>query len=813
MTRIVSIQTNFSSGEIDPLLRARIDLDKYPDGAERLENVLVQPQGGVTRRPGLKHLLELPSAANPGSGTRCVPFEFNVDDSYMLVFVNQRMYVFKDKALITAINGGANDYLSISALTSSILANMVWTQSADTLIITHKDINPIKIVRGATDASWTASNITFDSVPKYAFTVVEYDPPGSIRPSAAAGSAYVLASYGKTQASGTAQGGSGTTITLAAGDTNADDFYNGMVVEITGGTGSGQWAKITDYVSSTKIATVATTWGNEPDNTSTYKILSGYTGTAQAGASTTITLASGESATDDFYNGMLVRITSGTGSGQVRRITDYVGSTKVATVDSAWTTTPDNTSVYRVGVFDDSSVGQYLLADPQGRARIVEYESPVTVRVAIEIPFFSDAAIAQGSWSIESGYEDVWSSTRGWPRTCSFHEGRLYFGGSKARPSTLWGSKVGLFFDFNPDQSYDDDAVEATLDTNSLNVITDLISARDLQIFTTGGEFYVPQGDLQPITPANFFAKNVSRNGSREGIRVKSLQSGTLYIQRQGKALNEFLFSDTTASYISTSISLLSSHLIVDPIEMTLRKATSTDEADALYILNNAGTLTVYSLLRQQSVVAPSRITTDGQFRDVGVDIEDIYVVVKRTFNSVDKYYVEVFDSSLRTDCAFTGGAAAGASGLPQIGKSLNVITDGSIQSNETVSAGGAITFDRSSTTSYEVGLPYTITIKTLPLEPRMSVGPRIGFKKRIVEINAILYKTQNLLINNVPIPIRTLDTDDILDNAVPEFTGTKVVNGVLGYTQDAQITVSQDAPLKLTLLGLEYKLSVYGGT
>ena len=38
--------------------------------------------------------------------------------------------------------------------------------------------------------------------------------------------------------------------------------------------------------------------------------------------------------------GVLVNITGGTGSGQVRIIEDYVGSTKVATVDSAWTTAP-----------------------------------------------------------------------------------------------------------------------------------------------------------------------------------------------------------------------------------------------------------------------------------------------------------------------------------------------------------------------------------------------------------------------------------------------------------------------------------------
>ncbi len=812
MSRIVQIQTNFSSGEIDPLLKARVDLNQYQNAAETLTNVQVLPQGGVRRRPGTKHLLELPSAASPANGTRMVPFEFNVTDSYMLVFTNNRMYVFKDGAQITAINGGANDYLT-TTVTSSFLSTMVWTQSADTLLLTHPDMAPKRIVRGANDASWTISDISFVSIPKYAFTITEYNPPGTIRPDASAGSAYVLSSYGKSEASGTAQAGAATTITLAAGDTNADDYYNGMVIEITGGEGAGQWARITDYVSSTKIATLATTWGITPDNTSTYQILGGYTGTAQAGASTTITLASGESATDDFYNGMLVRITSGTGSGQVRRITDYVGSSKVATVDTAWTTPPNNTSVYRVGVFDTSSVGQYILATPQGRARIVEYESPVTVRVATEIPFFSDATISNGSWSIESGYEDVWSSTRGWPRTCTFHEGRLYFGGSKSRPSTVWGSKVSQFFDFLPDQAYDDDAVEATLDTNSLNSVVDMISARDLQVFTVGGEFYVPQEGLQPITPANFFVRAISRNGSREGIRVQPLQSGTLYIQRQGKALNEFLFSDTTASYVSSSISLLSSHLLTGPVELALRKATSTTESDTLHVLNTDGILAVYSLLRQQNVVAPCRFTTDGQFKDIGVDIDDVYVVVKRTFNSVDKYYVELFSSSYYTDCGFQGGAASGASSLPHIGKALNVLTDGAVQSDETVSAGGAVTFDRPSTSAYEVGLPFTVTVKTMPVEPRLQSGVRTAFKKRIVEVNTILYETQHLSVNGNLVPIRTFDTVDVLDEPVPAFSGIKQVGGILGWSETAQITITQTLPLKMTLLGMEYKVSLYGGT
>jgi hypothetical protein len=70
-------------------------------------------------------------------------------------------------------------------------------------------------------------------------------------------------------------------------------------------------------------------------------------GTAQAGAATTITLAAGASAVDDEYNNMAITIDSGTGSGQTAIISDYVGSTKVATVPT-WGTNPDATSVYRV---------------------------------------------------------------------------------------------------------------------------------------------------------------------------------------------------------------------------------------------------------------------------------------------------------------------------------------------------------------------------------------------------------------------------------------------------------------------------------
>ena len=758
MPRFVELQSNFSTGELDPLLRARVDLQAYNNALAKATNVLIQPQGGMKRRPGTKYINELPSDA--ANGVRLVPFQFSVDDSYMLVFTNNRMYIIKNGVVQANINGSGNNYLTTS-IGSSIVDDMCWTQSADTLIVVHPDLQPVQITR-TSDTAWTATTITFDSIPKYAFNIDFHTNNGStLTPSAVSGN-----------------------ITLTASTTHHDS------------------------------------------------------GAAQAGTSTTITLKATASATNDVYNGMYVTITSGTGVGQIRLIEDYVGSTKVATVAEAWTTAPDATSNYEITTWTTQSVNQYVNATPQGRARILRYVSSTVVEAVTEYPFFNTSAIDAGRWELEHGYVDVWSAGKGWPRTVTFHEGRLYFGGSKSRPSTIWGSKIGLFYDFVPTENLDDDALEATLDTNDLNVITDIISGRDFQVFTTGGEFYVPQQGSDPITPLTFTFKNVSRNGIKPGTRVQALESGSVYIQRQGKSLNEFVFNDTQLTYITQRISLLSGHLLKGPQRIAMRRATSTEEGDLLLITNtNDGSMAAFSVMRSQQITAPSEFITDGTFLDVGVDVTQIYTVVKRTFNGVDRYFVELFSDDVYTDCAFTGTAASGATGLVHVGKTVKVIADGSVLGDEVVTeypgwtlnlnfAGNAyeqeaatlttplygVVFDRPSTTSWEVGLGFTVYAKTMPAEIQLQTGSRISFKKRIVEINAILEDTQELVLNDQPIAFRLLD-NPLLDDPVPTFTGIKRVNGVLGYDREQAVEIEQRLPLKMTLLGLDYRIAVYSGT
>ncbi len=121
------------------------------------------------------------------------------------------------------------------------------------------------------------------------------------------------------------------------------EVVNGVLDEaLSGHTTAGTTGKAisdVDAHTDTEIAAIKTV----TDSLATLVIRSG---TAQAGASGTITLDSGASATSDLYKGALVLITSGTGAGQYRQIISYAGSTKVATVDKAWVTNPSSSSVF-----------------------------------------------------------------------------------------------------------------------------------------------------------------------------------------------------------------------------------------------------------------------------------------------------------------------------------------------------------------------------------------------------------------------------------------------------------------------------------
>ena len=766
----------------------------------------MQPQGGIKRRDGLEYIYNL---GETFTEIKLIPFEFSVTDSYLLVFVNGRIYVFKGGTLQTNINGSGNDYITATDITAAMLDELEYTQAVDTLILCHEDLQTKRLVRNS-DTSWTLENLPLTNLPKYAYAFDTHQPNFTITPSAVDGNIEITAS-----------------------------------------------AVTTD------------------------------TGTAQAGGADTITLKSSSSYTsDDDPNGMFITLTSGTGSGQTRHVEDYVASTKVLTVYPAWDTQPDNTTGYKVEAFAESAVGEYAqVTSTFGRARYVEFSSSTVMKAVVEVPFFDDGAVVAGEWESEHGYEDVWSSTRGWPRSATFHEGRLYFGGSKSRPNTVWGSRVIDYFNFDPGTGLDDEGVEATINTNQLNSIVNIVASADLRIFTTGGEFVVIQSEDSPVTPSTFLVRPQTRQGSKPGVPVEDLNGASIFVQRQGKSLNAFQFGSNTRAYQIQQLSVLSSHLIKNPIDLAARRSTSTDEADKVFVVNgDDGSMTCYSILVGQNVISPSKFTTDGDFIAVAVESTEVYAAVKAPiidWNLTDglakaikdiadgvkdasdggvyawlledvdtgsgnypradvgknvigtldsalwdsygsgslivlfdssgdvtsieivssilglvmtsgtgydvsyiynrilefqkdfweayeadeswvsdyikyEYHIQKFNPDITLDRAVTGGATSDTvtqSGLRD--RAVKYIRDGIIGADTVADHTGRMDLSTNATTSHTLGLDYTVRAKTMPSEPRLTSGTVQGVQKRIVQVDAFVNETKDLVINSKQIAFR----------------------------------------------------------
>lgn len=168
-------KTSFTAGELAPELLGRPDLRAWSNGARRLRNVFIQPTGGVTRRPGLRHVALLPGPA------RLAAFEFNTEQTYLLAFTAGLVQVFAGDAEVARLAG---------PWSAAMLPQLAWTQSADTLLLCHPEMVPQRITRsGAT--SWSIQPWNFVATPWYRFadaavTLAASGTTGSVTLSASA---------------------------------------------------------------------------------------------------------------------------------------------------------------------------------------------------------------------------------------------------------------------------------------------------------------------------------------------------------------------------------------------------------------------------------------------------------------------------------------------------------------------------------------------------------------------------------------------------------------------------------------------------
>ena len=399
--------------------------------------------------------------------------------------------------------------------------------------------------------------------------------------------------------------------------------------------------------------------------------------------------------------------------------------------------------------------------------------------------------------------EDVWSNTRGWVRTATFHQGRLWFGGSKSKPTSVWASMINDFFNFNDGGAdvKDNNGIFDVLDTDQYNAINNIVSGTKLQILTAGGEF-VNTADI--ITPKSSAWTRYTGYGAKR-LKPVNLDGSTFFMDKFGKTVRTLIYDFEEGGYTTPPISILAEHIINEVQDLDMVRGSSISVSNLLYLVNLDGTVAVFNTMRKENIAGWTRWTTQGKFKRVTVTNSVVSFIVER--DGVE--YLEVLDRSVLLDHSFK------ASNTDRVevdellaSKEIRVVADGITQLAISVERDGLnvpyAVADQESLDVY-AGLNYDVRIKTLPAALATRDGNKVYSTKRITKVTSNVYRTRGMYINDIIVTNRKFGQK--LDEVFAPFTGL-VSTYLLGYNSTNQIEITQKNPDPLTILALDLEIS-----
>jgi hypothetical protein len=199
----------------------------------------------------------------------------------------------------------------------------------------------------------------------------------------------------------------------------------------------------------------------------------------------------------------------------------------------------------------------------------------------------------------------------GYPKTVSFFEQRLIFGGSTDFPQTIWASESGFYEQFDRGDGDPADSFIYTIAANKVNTIRWLAPARDLIVGTAGGEFKVGRPSGEPLQPDNV---QITQQTTYGGYNTQPIQIGNsvLFLQRQRKKIREFSYRFEDDAYLAQDMTLLSEHITGNGII----DVDYAQEPDSIYwAVRDDGTLLGMTYQRQEDIIAWHRHIMGGSYK------------------------------------------------------------------------------------------------------------------------------------------------------------------------------------------------------
>lgn len=424
-------------------------------------------------------------------------------------------------------------------------------------------------------------------------------------------------------------------------------------------------------------------------------------------------------------------------------------------------------------------------------------------------------------------------ANKNYPQTVSLHQQRLWFGGTKNTPTTVYASRTGDFESFRKSRPVqDDDPIEYLLASGSIDTITWLKSFGNLFIGTGGGE-YTATSSGAALTPEDVSISLQSAWGSKL-IQPLLVGAAVLHLRRNGSRVMELAYNWEADSYVGQDLTMLAPHMVE---ESNIRQwAFSSSPEPRIWAVREDGVLLCCTYSREQSVYAWSRHTTNGKFRSIvslcGDEEDVIMMVVEREISGRTRYFLEKFAPSWKSttdirnaiflDCAVvvqneSGDTTLNSTALQYlIDMSVDVLNVGAPEIAKAVreaEGAGEIQLEFGEVGPVVVGLPYTSVMAPMPFDTETQGGSTSGLQRAYGRTTLKLHRSvggsyaatgnswlenreawQNATFYDIPI------MPDNWAEPVQPFSGS--VDIILPTGQDAETSfyLKQDKPLPFTV-------------
>lgn len=438
----------------------------------------------------------------------------------------------------------------------------------------------------------------------------------------------------------------------------------------------------------------------------------------------------------------------------------------------------------------------------------------------LQLTAITDAETADYTWLEEATglaitastdwRHEAWMPAFGYPSTGEFIDGRLVLAASTSEPNGVWVSRAGAFYSWETGAN-DGDAIVEPVGGAQVGLVRHLVAQERLQVLTDRAFWLLRGSDSGPITPTTVAYRRVTTTGS--GPAKPAIYDGaTLFADTPGRNLFEVLYDGSTERTELSPVSLIAEHLIDQPTRLEPTPGRPERPEPVVMMPMAAGTMTVFHSVRAEKITAFFQWVTEGVWLDVCVVGQDIYALADRGVNGICLEQF-VWDAA-PLDCsriALSTGAQRVWGGFGHLaGRTVSVVSRGHDLGDYVVSADGVVTMgsDRPEVTQVEIGLPFTQTIRPMPVDFDMPDGPVRGLPKRLIRCWVQVLDSG---------PFRVQGRRVLLEFAGDDFTvpppgKTGIIEVRLrGVNEECQFDIEVDRPHKVTVLSLTREVSVGG--